>query len=421
MIQSISFQDVCLRTAMGRIFYGWWIVLSCFTIGLYVSSILFFGFTAFIDPLVQEFGWSYTQVSFAASLRGLEMGIFAPLVGFLVDRFGSRHLILCGVICVGLGLILLSYTQSLLMFYGAFLLLGFGAGGCTSVVTMAAVGNWFKKKIGIALGVLSAGFGASGLLIPFIVWLIEVVHWRTTLILLGLGMWVIGIPLSFVVRDKPETYGYLPDGETAKGSHVPNEKRTQKPIPFREALRNKSFLYLNAAEFIRMMLVTGVTTHAMPYLGSMGMSRTTAGLVVAGIPLTSIVGRIGLGWLGDHHEKTRIMFFSFLMMGVGMLTFCYPQQLWMIFFFLFFFPPGFGGSMVLRGAILREYFGRSLFGRMLGVIMGSASVGGIMGPTLAGFVFDTTGNYQYVWFAFSGLIFLSSCLILRIKTVLDTP
>ena len=77
--------------------------------------------------------------------------------------------------------------------------------------------------------------------------------------------------------------------------------------------------------------------------------------------------------------------------------------------------------MVLRGAILREYFGRSLFGRMLGVIMGSASVGGIMGPTLAGFVFDTTGNYQYVWFAFSGLIFLSSCLILRIKTVLDTP
>ena len=81
---------------------------------------------------------------------------------------------------------------------------------------MTAVGNWFKKNIGVALGFLSAGFGASGLLIPLIVWLIEVVHWRTTLILLGLGMWVIGIPLSFVVRDKPETYGYLPDGEIAK-------------------------------------------------------------------------------------------------------------------------------------------------------------------------------------------------------------
>ena len=400
---------------MGTIFYGWWIVLSCFAIGLYVSSILFFGFTAFIDPLVREFGWSYTQVSFAASLRGLEMGVFAPMVGFLVDRFGSRRLIFCGVICVGFGLILLSCTQSLLMFYGAFLLLGFGAGGCTSVVTMTAVGNWFKKNIGIALGVLSAGFGASGLLIPLIVWLIEVVHWRITLILLGLGMWVIGIPLSFVIRDKPETYGYLPDGEIAKVSNLPPEKPFHKPILFREALKNKSFLYLNAAEFIRMMLVTGVTTHAMPYLGSMGMSRTMAGLVVAGIPLTSIIGRIGLGWLGDRHEKTRIMFFSFLMMAVGMLTFCFPQRPWMIFIFLFFFPPGFGGSMVLRGAILQEYFGRNLFGRMLGVIMGSASIGGIMGPTLTGFVFDTTGYYQYVWFAFSGLIFLSSFLILRIK------
>jgi len=389
--------------------------LSCFIIGLYVSSIIFFGFTAFIDPLVREFGWSYTQVSFAASLRGLEMGIFAPLVGFLVDRFGPRRLILWGVNCIALGLILLSYTQSLLMFYGSFLLIGFGAGGCTSVVTMTAVGNWFRKNIGIAFGFLSAGFGASGLLIPLIVWLIEVVHWRTTLILLGVGMWAIGIPLSFVIRDRPETYGYLPDGDIGKISGVPDGKRSPKPVLFREALKNKSFLFLNIAEVIRMMLVVGVTTHAMPYLNSMGMSRTAAGLVVAGIPLTSIVGRIGLGWLGDRYDKRRIMFFSFLMIGVGMLTFCFPQQPWMIFIFLLFFPPGFGGSMVLRGAILQEYFGRDLFGRMLGIIMGSASIGGVIGPTLAGFVFDTTGNYQYVWFAFSGLILLSSFLILRIK------
>jgi MFS family permease len=405
---------------VGTIFYGWWIVLSCFTIGLYVSGILFFGFTAFIDPLVQEFGWSYTQVSFAASLRGLEMGVFAPLAGFLVDRFGSRRLILYGVICVGFGLILLSYTQSLVMFYGASLLIGFGAGGCATVVTMVAVANWFKKNIGKAFGVLSAGFGASGLLIPLIVWLIEVVHWRTTLILLGVGMWVIGIPLSFIIRDKPETYGYLPDGDVTKRSNVPSEKRIQNPILLREALKNKSFLFLNIAEFTRMMLVAGVVTHAMPYLGSMGVSRTIAGLVVAGIPLTSIIGRLGFGWLADCYEKRRIMFLSFLMMGVGMLTFCFAQRPGMIFIFLFIFPPSFGGSMVLRGAILQEYFGRDLFGRMLGVIMGIAAVGGIIGPTLAGFVFDTMGNYQYIWVAFSGLIFLSSLLILRIKTALDT-
>lgn len=403
---------------MSPIFYGWWIVLACFTIGLYVSSILFFGFTAFIDPLVKEFGWSYTQVSFAASLRGLEMGIFAPLVGFLVDRFGSRKLILFGVICVGLGLMLLSYTHSLIMFYGAFLFLGFGAGGCTSIVTMTAVGNWFKKNVGIAFGFLSAGFGASGLLIPIIVWLIDVLHWRMTLVFLGLGMWIIGIPLSFVVRDKPEVYGYLPNGQIIQKTNAGREKKIEKHISFREALKNKSFLFLNFAEVIRMMLVTGVVTHAMPYLNNLGFPRSTAGLVVAGIPLTSIIGRVGFGWLADRYQKKSILFFTFLVMGAGMLAFCSSRHWGMIFFFLFTFPPAFGGSMVLRGAILQEYFGRDIFGRMLGIIMGSASVGGIIGPTIAGFVFDTTGKYQYVWLAFSGFIILTSFLVLQIKPII---
>ena len=118
-----------------KVFYGWWIVLACFFIGLYVSGVVIASFTAFFEPLVEEFGWSYTQISFATSLRGLEMSIFAPLLGFLVDRFGSRKLIFCGTITAGFGLILLSITQSLAMFYGSFLLLSFGAGGCASIVS----------------------------------------------------------------------------------------------------------------------------------------------------------------------------------------------------------------------------------------------------------------------------------------------
>ena len=155
-----------------KIFYGWWIVGACFLIGLYKSGIVFYGFTAFIEPIKEELGWSYTQISFAASLRGLEMGIFAPLVGFLVDRFGTRKLILCGTITAGFGIILLSSTNSLTTFYMAFLLLGFGVGSCGTVVTMAAVANWFKRRVGIAMGIMSVGFGASGLMVPLIVLLI---------------------------------------------------------------------------------------------------------------------------------------------------------------------------------------------------------------------------------------------------------
>ena len=130
---------------MKRIFYGWWIVLASFFIAFYVGGTVFFGFTAFIEPVVKEFGWSYTQVSFAASLRGMEMGIMAPIIGFLMDRFGSRILLVTGIVILGLGIVLLGFTNSLLTFYASFILMALGAGGCTSLVTMTVIANWFDS------------------------------------------------------------------------------------------------------------------------------------------------------------------------------------------------------------------------------------------------------------------------------------
>ena len=163
---------------MASIFYGWWIVFGCFLIAFYVGGTALFGFTAFFDPIVEEFGWSYTQISLAFSLRGLEMGI-SPITGFLVDRFGVGWLTFFGTIIVGLALILLGLTNSLGMFYGAFFLLGLGAGGCGGAVLMTAVAHWFRKNVGRAMGIVTCGFGAGGIVIPVIVWLIELYHWRT--------------------------------------------------------------------------------------------------------------------------------------------------------------------------------------------------------------------------------------------------
>ncbi|OGP50810.1 MAG: hypothetical protein A2Y79_13970 [Deltaproteobacteria bacterium RBG_13_43_22] len=397
------------------IFYGWWIVFACFVISLYVSSIIFFGFTAFFEPIVKEFGWSYTQVSFATSLRGMEMGIFAPFLGFLVDRWGSRMLMFLGVITVGLGLILLSFTQSLTMFYISFILLSFGAGGVTSIVTMSVVANWFDKNSGKAFGLMASGFGASGLLIPVIVWLIEVYHWRPTLIFLGLGMWLLGIPLCFLIRNTPEQLGLLPDGQSPE-TVLSDRQIPEANMTFREALRNKSFLYLNLSEFIRLMIVTAVITHVMPYLSSIGIPRTTAGLVAAGIPLFSILGRLGFGWLSDIYEKKYIMAISFFLMGLGLLIFAYVQSWWVIFLFLLLFPPSFGGLTVLRAAVLRENFGLSSFGKLLGILLGVASLGGIIGPPLAGWVFDTWHSYYSIWLVFAGSVGLAILLVLKIES-----
>jgi MFS family permease len=404
-----------------NLYYGWWIVLACFIINLYVGGIIFFSFTAFFEPIHQEFGWSYTQISLATSLRGLEMGIFAPIVGFLVDRFGSRKLLLGGTIIIGIGLVLLSFTQSLLMFYLCFLFIALGAGGCTSVVTMTAVAIWFKKNVGLALGIMASGFGAGGLIIPLIVSMIDASGWRLTLVILGVGMWLLGVPLSLIVRDRPDQLGLSPDGPLTESSTTSDQGESPEKTKraFLEMIKKRSFLYLNIAETVRMMTVTAVVTHLMPYLSSIGIPRATSGAVAAALPLVSIVGRFGFGWWGDRFDKRIVLATTFFLMSAGVFAFCYVQSFWVLLLFILLFAPGFGGSMVLRGAILQEYYGMASFGKMLGIVLGSASIGGIIGPTLAGWAFDTLGSYTSVWYGLCGISGATIFLIMKIKPIVS--
>jgi MFS family permease len=399
------------------VFYGWWVVLASFFISLYVGSVVFYGFTAFIEPLVHAFGWTYTQVSFAASLRGLEMSMLAPLVGFLVDRFGSRRIIVSGIVTVGVGLLLLSLTQSLVTFYGAFILLAFGGGGCTSVVTMSVVGAWFRRRVGVAYGLLASGFGASGLMVPCIVWLIDSVGWRMTFVILGAGMWVLVLPISMVIRNRPEDYGYLPDGESrdvSAGEQV--GEAVDVEIDLRGAIRDRAFVFLTVSEALRLMVTGAVVVHVMPYLSSLGIARTTGALVAAGIPLCSIIGRFGFGWLWDVCDKRFVMTAASGCMLGGLIAFYYVYLPWAKYAFLLLYPTGVGGMMVLRGSFIREHFGRRSLGKLLGIVFGSGSLGGIIGPTLAGWIFDRTGAYDVVWLAFSGCLVVATFLVWRMRT-----
>jgi len=404
-----------------KIFYGWWVVLASFISGLYVAGAIFYSFTAFIDPLVAEFGWSYTQISLASSLRGLEMGIFAPIVGILLDRYGPRRIMMVGMSIIGLSLVWLSFIQSLVTFYGCFLLLAFGAGGCTSVVVMSAVANWFRKKVGLAMGIAVCGFGASGLLVPVVVKLIEVFGWRNAFLYLGIGAWMIAIPLSMIIRNRPEDYGMLPDGETVTANDFGvRREEPEADISFGQALKNRSFLLIVSAEWIRMMTVGTVITHVMPYLTSIGIPRSMAGFISAGIPLCSMIGRFGFGWIGDYRDKRYMIAIGLGMMGLGLILFLnLHDSPGIVLVFLLTFAPGYGGGMSLRGAIIREYFGRAAFGKMVGLTMGVSSVAGIIGPTLGGWVFDTFNSYAPLWVGFAVLNLTGIVLILMVKPYQD--
>jgi MFS family permease len=406
-----------------KVFYGWWIVGASFLIALYVGGVVFYGFTAFFEPIADELGWSYTQISIAASLRGLEIGLLAPIVGILADRWGPRRLVAAGLILAAGGLFLMSVSTSLVTFYLAFALLAVGMSGCTLTVLMTTVANWFRRRVGLASGIAISGFGFSGVMVPLIVGLIAIYGWRTAVTILALGMIVVILPLSLLFRHKPEQYGYSPDGRQSdaatSSADMPLTQETEVEIKTGQAFRSGAFWRLALAFMYHIMVVSAAVTHVMPYLSSLGIDRSTSGLVATAIPLASIFGRLGLGWLGDKLDRRLVAAAGFLLMGAGLLCFGYisAASMWLITLFLILFGIGYGGSNVMRPSLGREYFGRANFGAILGLMVGIGAIGSIIGPTVAGWTYDNWGSYQAVWFIYAGLSIVAFLSVLTMSPV----
>ncbi|UCG63846.1 MAG: MFS transporter, partial [Deltaproteobacteria bacterium] len=143
-------------------------------------------------------------------------------------------------------------------------------------------------------------------------------------------------------------------------------------------------------------------------------SRSGAAVVATSIPLLSILGRFGFGWLGDIFDKRHIMAWSYSCIGAGVLALSYVQETWVIFPFLIIFPLSWGG-MALNGAIVREYFGTASFGKILGAMGGIGTIGVIIGPSVAGWTYDTLGSYHLIWLIFAATSVIPVALVLTIK------
>ncbi len=410
-----------------KVFYGWWIVGACFLIALYTSGVIFYGFTAIFEPIADEFGWSYAQISFAQSIRGLEVGLVAPLVGILVDRWGPRRLIFGGVFITGLGLLLLSRTDSLSIFYIAAVLTAIGMSSSGTTVTMAAVTNWFRRKVGLAIGIMVCGYGASGFLVPVMVKLIDTYDWRTAMVILGIGVFIIGLPLSLLVRHKPEQYGYLPDGELPS-TVIPEAEVAAVPAPradagVKQALKSRAFWHLALALMPQFIAVGAVITHVMPYLSSLGITRSMSGLVATAIPLLSIGGRLGFGWLGDKFDKRRLSAGALAILTLGLLCFEYVPAVgtWLLVPAIIFLGMGYGGNIPILALLVREYFGQNKFGTIIGFVWGVLMLGNMIGPPVSGWVFDNWGSYQGVWLVFAGLTAIGIFIMLNTPAVKIWP
>jgi MFS family permease len=407
-----------------RLFYGWYIVGAGLLLTAYNSALFIYGFTAFVNPVVVTFGWSLTQISLATSLRGLETGVFNPIWGVVVDRYSARKLMLFGVVVTGLGIFCLSRTTNLAMYYAGFLIMGLSSSLAVGILPTAVIARWFRQSLGKANGVFYMGLGIGGVLVPLVVTMIDKLGWQKALMFGAIGFWVLGIPLSFVFRSRPEDYGLLPDGEKpdavgAKGLRPAH--RYDFGTSVKEALKMRAFWHLNIISLFQMAALGPMTMFAMPYLTDLGMSRPSAGMVISLFTLVSLFVRIPLGMLADVFKAKYVIAFTLGLLGIGLFVFWLldgQSPFWLILSFGITFGVGLSGIMVLRPPILVEYFGTKNFGTIFGLNSIVITIAAVLSTPLAGWVFDTYHDYKPVWLA---LAIFSVVAVIVMLTIPPAP
>jgi len=239
--------------------------------------------------------------------------------------------------------------------------------------------------------------------------------------IIGVATWIIGIPASLIVRQRPEAYGLLPDGETspAASAKKPSGKRVESKTGYtggfsvRQALKTRAFWLIVLIVTISSGALHAVTVHVMPYLISVDFNRSKASLLASLLVCVSTIGRFGSGWLAGRVDNRRLLVLALLLQTFGLIILGMAQSFRHAVIFVLFFGPGYGGVITLRLILQVEFFGRKAFGAIQGIVMAIAIIGTMSFPYLAGLYYDVFGGYRAVWFAMAALLFL--CLPFAMK------
>jgi MFS family permease len=383
-----------------QVFYGWKMVAAAAGIQFIQSMMLHQAFGAYLSVLIEEKGWSKTSVSGASALQSMEAAIIGPVLGWFIDRFGSQMLIKIGIVLFGIGFMCLSQIDTLGGLYGAVVVIAIGSSMCGYFPLNCAIIQWFEKKRARAISLVGLGMAVGGIFVPLVAWGMQEFGWRTTALSCGVLAILVGYPIAMVFRRRPEDHGEVVDGhDHAASSHAAaNELKVDNDpgheFTAREALRTRSFWLVSAGHGLALLVVSAVNTHAINHMRiSLSYTVAQASFFITLMTLAQVAGVLAGGVFGDKVNKTRVSALCMLMHATGLLMLTYAtNSIWLVGFALLH-----GFAWGLRGpfmqAIRADYFGRRSIGMILGLSAGVAAIGQVLGPMLAGFLGDITGDY----------------------------
>ena len=397
----------------GKLYYGWFIALSAFLVLLIIGGTMY-SFGVFFQPLLDEFGWTRAMTSGAFALQMVVHGSFYMVTGRLTDRFGPRIVMTVCSIFLGAGYLLMSQITSiwqLYLFYGVMAGIGVSGGW---VPLLSVVTRWFVKRRGMVTGIVASGVGLGTIIVPPVArWLISDYGWRFSYIVMGSAALIVTMIAAQFLRRDPGEMGLAPYGADEASDDSLNS--AGEGFSFQEVLRRRQFWTICLALFGFGYCLQTVMVHIVLYATETGVSAVSAATVLACIGGASIAGRPIMGAAGDRIGNKLAIVIGFTIVSAALLWLLIARELWMFYLFASFFGFAYGSIAVLQSPLVAELFGLRSHGIILGAVTFSITIGGAVGPVLAGYIFDVTGSYNLAVIVCVMLILVAWILTLLLR------
>jgi MFS family permease len=407
-----------LLKSVTELFYGWRMVGLVSALRVLGGGLHNYGFTVFFLPLSQDLGLSRAATSLAFSLARAQGAIEGPFVGYLIDRFGPRPMILAATFLTGIGYILFAWVTSYAWFltvYLGIISLSFTPG---FVHAPMAVGNtWFIRWRARAMTVISSAVPVGGMLIsPLLAMAVQAWGWRWGAILAGSLFLLIGIPLGLGVRPSPESMGLLPDGDAPKaatkeaGENKAADQATASADPtLREAMRTLVFWLFVVSMTVRVGIYSTLTVHFVPLMVWKGQTQEYAAFLLGGFAFLNWVAHFVIGWVADAVNRPKLLTYCMVVAAAGLLALLSGQGVWPLWLFTVLFTA-IDASFPIVWATIGDFFGRKYFATIRGTMSSFYTWGSVVGPVVAGALYDRDQSYLSTLWGLTAIMLLGAGL-----------
>jgi MFS family permease len=397
--------------------YGWVIVaagavITCLAMGA------MFALPVYLQPIADEAGWGRAGISGAMTVGFIVMGVAGFIWGTLTDRIGARPVVIIAAVMLGLGLFIASRATDLLVFQFAYGGLVGASGGAFFAPLIATTLGWFDKNRSLAVSLVSLGGGIAPMVItPLATVLIQTYGWRQSMMMTAIVATIIIVPLAFLIRRAPDVVAATP---TPQSDVAPAEPPTSNMAA---VFRKPQFFILAGVFFLCCGAHSGPIFHTVSYAMLCGASALAAASIYSVEGVAGLFGRLAFGMLADRIGVKKVIVGGLALQAVGIYSYIYVSELTHFYMLAVVLGLVYGGVMPLYSVLARDYFGPKVMGTVLGGITMTSSIGMAFGPVGGGYLFDTFGDYHWLYVASAAVGLAGAMLALAFppKTQDDAP